>query len=91
MNKSNNPNKTDISCLFYKGMSLLRYSIQLNLNLSTIEFLLSENFCSRELITIKDPVLKIYIYFIFNSKVIFVLFILINLRPILHLKNMQLK
>jgi hypothetical protein len=45
-----------ISDLYYRGMSLLRYSIHVNLDLDVIEFLLDEKHCCKELITVKDPV-----------------------------------
>jgi hypothetical protein len=49
-------NKIDISFLYYKGMSLLRYGLEIHVDISTLESLLSIQNCSRELITLKDPV-----------------------------------
>ena len=49
-------NRADISYLYYKGMSLLRYALEINLDLSTIKNLLNFENCSKELITVKDPV-----------------------------------
>ncbi|CAF0712961.1 unnamed protein product [Brachionus calyciflorus] len=45
----------DISCLYYKGMSFLRYSMENNLNVEKIEDRMDLKYCSKELITVKDP------------------------------------
>ena len=58
----NNPksfkHQTDISCLYYKGMSFLRYAMNVNLDVDTLRTLLSSKYCSNELLTVKDPVKK---------------------------------
>lgn len=48
-------NKVDISHLYYKGMSLLRYALEINLNISTLKDLLQAENSSKELITVRDP------------------------------------
>ena len=65
-NNNNNKNQLDISQLYYKGMSILRYAIQVNLDIDILKFLITPKFCSRELITVRDPVNNFYnIKFVF--------------------------
>jgi ankyrin repeat protein len=48
-------NELDISLLFYQGKSILRFSIEQNLNINILRILLSSKYSSSELITTKDP------------------------------------
>ena len=48
--------KLDISHLFYKGMTFLRYGIEIGLDVESLELLMSSKYCSLDLITVKDPV-----------------------------------
>lgn len=48
----------DISQLFYRGKSFLRYSIEIGLDTEILEYLIDLNYCSKELMTVKDPVLN---------------------------------
>lgn len=48
--------KVDISNLFYKGYSVLRYSMEVRTNIDIIETIMNKKFCSKDLITIRDPV-----------------------------------
>ena len=50
------PKQRNISDLFYKGSSVLRYAIELNLPVETIETLMQSKYCSKELITVRDSV-----------------------------------
>lgn len=61
----------DISQIYYRGKSFLRYAIEIELDLQTLEMFLSTRYCSNELITVKDPVnkhiiLKIRLDFLIN-------------------------
>ena len=49
-------NQVDVTNLYYKGMSVLRYAIEINFDVAVLENLMSYKNCSKELITIKDPV-----------------------------------
>ena len=60
INNNNNKNQLDISQLYYKGMSILRYAIQVNLDVDILKLLITPKFCSRELITVRDPVNNFY-------------------------------
>ena len=53
---TNQPADFNISHLFYKGMSFLRYAMEIDLDVGLLESLMDIQYCSRELITIKDPV-----------------------------------
>lgn len=55
------PESTDqkqpcITNLFYKGLSVLRYAIEMGNSIDIIETLMDCKYCLRELITIRDPV-----------------------------------
>lgn len=52
--KNLNSSQIDISKLFYRGMSFLRYSMEKSFDIKLIEWLMSAKFCSKELITLKD-------------------------------------
>jgi len=64
------PADFNISHLFYKGMSFLRYAMEIDLDVRLLESLMDIQYCSRELITIKDPVnfdlfdIDVLLYFI---------------------------
>ncbi len=50
-----NKKQLDISCLFYKGQSVLRYSLEVNVNKNVLEEIMKAKYCSKELITVRDP------------------------------------
>ena len=51
----------DVSHLFYRGMSFLRYSIEIGVDVDILEYLLDVKYSSRDVLTVKDPV-NIFIY-----------------------------
>jgi hypothetical protein len=53
---SGQPADFNITHLFYKGMSFLRYAMEIDLDVHLLENLMDLEYCSRELITVKDPV-----------------------------------
>ncbi|RNA35635.1 serine threonine- phosphatase 6 regulatory ankyrin repeat subunit A-like, partial [Brachionus plicatilis] len=52
--KNLGPSQIDISKLYYRGMSLLRYAIENNFEIKLIEWLMSPEYCRNELLTLKD-------------------------------------
>ncbi len=44
-----------ISSLFYRGFSALRYSLEIDLNISALEEIMQAKYCSKEIITTRDP------------------------------------
>jgi hypothetical protein len=46
----------NIANLYYKGYSVLRYAISIDFDSQILYNILNDKYCSKELITIKDPV-----------------------------------
>jgi hypothetical protein len=46
----------NIANLYYKGMSVLRYAIEVDYDPAALFNILSDKYCSKELLTIRDPV-----------------------------------
>ena len=50
------PKQSCISNLFYKGLSVLRYAIEMNVGVDIIENFIDPKYCRRELVSLRDPV-----------------------------------